>query len=200
MPIPCHQSTPAYQLRIQLRGISPPIWRRLLIPVSSTFLNLHEAIQAAMGWEDCHLNRFTIRGQFYGFPLEGGMCFSTHPDRYRLIDFDFCEHERFVYEYDFFSCWVHDVRIEKLRASVSGLRPMCIAGVGACPPEDSGPADCYMQQFDEHTAEDTLEWLRESLNSNLPMADIREEFIDRTRWADNRFDRCEANARLQSQV
>ena len=82
MPIPCHQSTPAYQLRIQLRGISPPIWRRLLIPVSSTILNLHEAIQAAMGWEDCHLNRFTIRGQFYGFPLEGGMFFSTHPDRY----------------------------------------------------------------------------------------------------------------------
>ena len=49
MSISRHQATAVYQLRIQLRGISPPIWRRLLIPVNSTILNLHEAIQAAMG-------------------------------------------------------------------------------------------------------------------------------------------------------
>ena len=55
MSISRHQTTAVYQLRIQLRGISPPIWRRLLIPVTSTILNLHEAIQAVMGWEDIHL-------------------------------------------------------------------------------------------------------------------------------------------------
>jgi len=130
----------------------------LLIPVSSTILDLFKTIQAAMGWEDCHLNRFTIRGEFYGFPLEGGMCFSTHPNHVQLIDFDFREHERFVYEYDFFSCWDSELIIEKLCASKSGLQLICIDGVGVCPRDDLGSADCYMQQLDEHSAEDTLEW------------------------------------------
>ncbi len=74
-------------------------------------LNLHEAIRAAMGWEDIHLNRFTIRGQLYGVPCDGGMSLSTRPDNLQFIDFGFCEHDRFVYEYDFYSRWIHDIRI-----------------------------------------------------------------------------------------
>ena len=80
MSISRHQTTVVYRLRIQLRGISPPIWRRLLIPVNSTILNLHKAIQAAMEWEDIPLNRFTIRGQLYGVPRGGGMSFSNLAD------------------------------------------------------------------------------------------------------------------------
>lgn len=198
MSISCHQTTAVYRLRIQLRGISPPIWRRLLIPVNSTILDLHQAIQAIMGWEDIHLNRFTIRGQRYGVPREGGMSFSTRPDRLRLIDFGFCEHDRFVYEYDFYSGWIHDIRIEKVFDSASSSLPRCIAGVGACPPEESGPADHFMQQLDEHSIFDTLDWIHESLDDNIPMAAIREELIDRLRRVDNRFDRREANARLRA--
>ncbi len=200
MSISRHQTTAVYRLRIQLRGISPPIWRRLLIPVNSTVLNLHEAIQATMGWEDIHLNRFTIRGQLYGVPRDGGMSFFTRPDRLQLIDFAFCEHDRFVYEYDFYSRWIHDIRVEKVLDSASLSLPTCIAGVGACPPEGSGPADHFMQRLDEHSIVDTLEWLQDSLDNNVPMADMREELIDRLRWVDNRFNRHEANARLQAKV
>lgn len=70
-----HQTTAVYRLRIKLRGISPPIWRRLLIPVNSTILNLHEAIQAAMGWEDVHLNRFTIGDSYTVFRAMGASAF-----------------------------------------------------------------------------------------------------------------------------
>ena len=55
----------AYQLKITLDETDPPVWRRLRVrdyPLS----NLHEIIQVAMGWENCHLYEFQIDGQRYG--------------------------------------------------------------------------------------------------------------------------------------
>ena len=50
-----------YQLRAVIRGISPMIWRRLLVRGDSTVAQLHEVLQIAFGWNDEHLNRFEIR-------------------------------------------------------------------------------------------------------------------------------------------
>ena len=50
-----------YQLRAVIRGISPMIWRRLLVRDDSTVAQLHEVLQIAFGWDDEHLNRFEIR-------------------------------------------------------------------------------------------------------------------------------------------
>src|SRR5207249_1732942 len=47
-----------YQLRIVLRGVSPLIWRRLLVRSDSTIADLHATFQLALGWSDEHLNRF----------------------------------------------------------------------------------------------------------------------------------------------
>jgi Plasmid pRiA4b ORF-3-like protein len=38
-----------YQLRAALRGISPLIWRRLLVRSDSTVAELHQALQVAFG-------------------------------------------------------------------------------------------------------------------------------------------------------
>ena len=61
------------QLRAVLRGISPLIWRRLLVPSDTTIAQLHGVLQVAFGWEDMHLHRFEIRGREYGLSREGGM-------------------------------------------------------------------------------------------------------------------------------
>ena len=63
------------QLRAVLRGISPLIWRRLLVPSDTSIAQLHEVLQVAFGWEDMHLHRFEIRGREYGLSREGGMFF-----------------------------------------------------------------------------------------------------------------------------
>ena len=48
-----------YQLRAVLRGISPLIWRRLLVRSdTTTIVQLHEILQVAFGWDDMHLHRF----------------------------------------------------------------------------------------------------------------------------------------------
>ncbi|HPP37607.1 MAG TPA: plasmid pRiA4b ORF-3 family protein, partial [Thermosynergistes sp.] len=43
-----------YQFKITLRDIKPPIWRRIQVPETYTFWDLHVAIQDAMGWTDSH--------------------------------------------------------------------------------------------------------------------------------------------------
>jgi hypothetical protein len=52
-------------LKVTLRGVRPPIWRRLVVPGAMTLGDLHQAIQAAMGWEGDHLHAFDIGGRSY---------------------------------------------------------------------------------------------------------------------------------------
>ncbi len=46
------------QLKAWLLGISPMVWRRLLVPSTCTLRELHGVFQLAMGWEGIHLYHF----------------------------------------------------------------------------------------------------------------------------------------------
>ncbi len=54
------------QIKIWLLGISPMVWRRLLVPSTCTLRGLHGVIQVAMGWEGIHLHQFCLRAARYG--------------------------------------------------------------------------------------------------------------------------------------
>jgi hypothetical protein len=54
-----------YQLRIVLRGISPLIWRRVLVPSKTTLAHLHTILQILFAWSDEHLHSFYIHGKEY---------------------------------------------------------------------------------------------------------------------------------------
>jgi hypothetical protein len=112
MPVP--ETLCVYQFKVVLRGISPMIWRRLLLRSDHSIADLHYTIQIAMGWSDSHLHRFHIHGKDYGVAHEGGLTFSDDPDRVRLAQFGFRLRERFLYEYDFYDSWKHDIRLEKV--------------------------------------------------------------------------------------
>ena len=56
------------QLRIELAGIKPAIWRRIVVPESITLARLHHVIQGVMGWHGGHLHEFEIAGERYGIP------------------------------------------------------------------------------------------------------------------------------------
>ncbi len=64
-----------YQLKIVLLGISPMIWRRILVSSDSTIEDLHYTVQLAMGWSDIHLHHFIIYGKQYGITQPGGTLF-----------------------------------------------------------------------------------------------------------------------------
>ena len=54
------------QVKVWLLGISPMVWRRLLVPAACTLRELHGVIQVAMGWEGIHLYQFCLRSRRYG--------------------------------------------------------------------------------------------------------------------------------------
>jgi hypothetical protein len=129
--------TTIVSLKVTLRGAKPPIWRRLLVPSTMTLGDLHLAIQAAMGWEDCHLHAFDIDGRRYG----DRRTVDDVADENRLTLSSLLNSgvARCTYTYDFGDDWEHTVEIEKTQPAVDGeAYPRCVAGKGACPPEDCG--------------------------------------------------------------
>lgn len=142
------------QLKVVLKHSKPPIWRRIQIPASATFLDLHATIQDSFGWEDYHLHHF-IFGERHEEPVFIGprseddwaemLPESKTPVRSWLKnEGDTCE-----YEYDFGDGWDHTVLLEKvLSANPNNAYPQCIAGKRACPPEDSGGMHGYMQKLE----------------------------------------------------
>jgi len=61
-----NSATDVVSLKVTLRSVKPPIWRRLLMLSTMMLGDLHQAIQAAMGWRDGYLHAFDIDGQQYG--------------------------------------------------------------------------------------------------------------------------------------
>jgi hypothetical protein len=53
------------QFKITLKHIKPPIWRRILVPETYTFWDLHVAIQDAMGWTASRLHEFRIKNNHW---------------------------------------------------------------------------------------------------------------------------------------
>jgi hypothetical protein len=150
-----------YQLKVVLRDCSPMIWRRLLVTSDTTIAQLHTILQIAMGWEDLHLHRFRIYAKEYGIYREGGMFFDDNPFQVKLSAFKLRAGERFAYEYDMGDFWQHDIRLERvLPLEPRKLYPVCIAGAGDCPPEDSGGPSGYQRLLEEHYAWETMEQVR----------------------------------------
>jgi hypothetical protein len=57
-----------YQLKVTLRDIQPPIWRRIQVWEDTTLAQLHTILQIVMGWEDYHLHQFAIGRRLYSVP------------------------------------------------------------------------------------------------------------------------------------
>ena len=141
------------QLKVRLLGISPMIWRRVLVPASMTLRELHGVVQLAMGWEGIHLFEFVVRGARYAGPYLCG-----EPVDRALSSFRFRRNARFRYVYDMSCWWEHELRVEERLAADAGKRyPRCIGGAGACPPEDCGGPDAYHTRRNEATGLDAMD-------------------------------------------
>ena len=135
-----------YQLKVTLEDIRPPVWRRLLIPAGATLADLHEAIQACMGWQDYHLHQFIVGDEYYGLPDPeyGALVEMQDEGLVPLGEIISGQGFRFYYEYDFGDSWLHEILVEEVNPADPAQRyPACIAGRRACPPEDVGGSAGY---------------------------------------------------------
>jgi Plasmid pRiA4b ORF-3-like protein len=140
-----------YQLRVVLRGISPLIWRRVLVHDHTTLAHLHTILQILFAWSDEHLHSFHIHGRAYG---SSGA--STRD--VRLHDLRLHRGECFRYVYDFGAYWECDIRLEALLPLAPRcVYPVCIGGKRAAPPKDCRGAWGYLERLDQHRLYPPLE-------------------------------------------
>ena len=166
----------AIQFKIQIRDIKkPPVWRRIVIPGNFTFHDLHNTIQSAFGWWDEHLY------QFQRHPFDGGWTvkepddkddnWGERPEDARETNvLTFIQHmglEKFVYVYDFGDSWVHDITVEQIDHDTDLNHPVCLAGKGACPPEDCGGPWGYEELKEEMDKDEINEFDLEEVNEEL---------------------------------
>jgi hypothetical protein len=151
--LPAADATAILQVKVWLTGISPMVWRRVLVPSSFTLRELHGVIQVAMGWEGIHLYDFQLRAAHYG----SWEVAAASPD-VTLAALRIRKGARFIYEYDLNIPWRHEVRIEdRLPPVARKTYPVCIGGGGACPPEDCGGPESFMARRDDRFSFDALE-------------------------------------------
>jgi hypothetical protein len=138
--------TTVYQLRVVVHGVSPLIWRRLLVPAESSIAELHTILQTAFGWTDEYLHRFVIHGVEYGANHFAGPS-RDDARQIRLGELGLRITERFTYHYNFTADWRLDLRLEqRLPATAGRVYPRCTGGRRAGPPQDwAGPWD-YLER------------------------------------------------------
>ncbi|MDX1805524.1 MAG: plasmid pRiA4b ORF-3 family protein [Paenisporosarcina sp.] len=60
----------AYQFLITLDHVRPKVWRRVIVPATLDFYDLHSVIQTAVGWTNSHLFNFLIEDSINNRTIE----------------------------------------------------------------------------------------------------------------------------------
>ncbi|WP_335871116.1 plasmid pRiA4b ORF-3 family protein [Bacillus sp. 2205SS5-2] len=150
----------AVELKITLELENFSVWRRITVPVNFTFEKLHHVVQAAFGWENCHLHEFNLypstsgdnvipitnekpflnlvgSREAFNFPNDVPVKMETG---IKLVDYLSAKIE---YNYDFGDGWQHIIEVEKVIDDYRLNYPICLAGEGNAPPEDVGGEPGY---------------------------------------------------------
>lgn len=159
-----------YQIKVTLLGTRPPIWRRLLVPADLTLEQLHDVLQLAMGWQDCHMHDFRVGQKRFGTPDASeklmGLPSTASERTARLSTVLGKVGAKAVYTYDFGDSWEHGIVVEKILAPEPGhAYPACVDGKRNAAPEDCGGVPGFYNLLeaisdpghDEH--EDLKDWL-----------------------------------------
>ena len=137
-------SKTVHQLKITLRGIRPPIWRRIEVPSDISLGELAPILEAAMGWMGGHLHMFDVDGVTYGSPDPDWGSDDLDEDKFRLSTVLPFVGTKMRFDYDFGDGWQHNVEVEAINPVLADvLYPRCLTGRRSCPPDDCGGPPGY---------------------------------------------------------
>ena len=167
------KATTVHRLKVTLRQVKPPVWRRIEVPSSIKLSDLAEVLEAAMGWLGGHLHAFEADGVLYETPDGESFGFRRPRDerKARLDEVLPAVKSKMRWDYDFGDGWEHDVVVEAIETARAGVTyPVCLAGKRACPPDDCGGPWGYSNLLaalsdpthDEH--EELTEWVGEDFD------------------------------------
>ena len=137
------KSTKSYQLRVELKGVKPAVWRRIDVPGDIKLSKLHHILLAVMGWQGGHLHEFNFVDAIYGQADDELGPEVEDESRVSLVK-ALGGSASFTWIYDYGDYWAHKVKLERIvDLGVPLETAMCITGRNACPPEDIGGAPGY---------------------------------------------------------
>jgi pRiA4b ORF-3-like protein len=162
-----------HRLKVTLRQVKPPVWRRIEVPSNTKLSELAVILEAAIGWYGDHLHAFEAGGVSYQ-PRREIDEFDRQFSRIKQVDESKARvgtvlpavKAKMRWDYDFGDGWEHDVVVEAIELRHSGVvYPRCIDGNRSGPPEDCGGPWGYGDLLEaiadptnpEH--QDRIEWL-----------------------------------------
>ena len=145
-----------YSFKITLENVGVPVWRKVQVNSSSTFLELHKIIQILFDWQDDHLHEFRIQksngirqknvviesdeeasSPFDSLFFDDEQTYLSETEE-RLHDLFLVEKDQARYTYDFGDDWQHKIVLEKILEPAEGTTyPICTAAKNDAPYEDS---------------------------------------------------------------
>ena len=177
-----------YSLHIELLGIQPTIWREIRVDGEARLSDLHQIIQAVMGWESSQFHKFEIHTNHYGTADQttDDSEWEIHDEKDFRLNQLLHAGETFLYLYDFGAEWKHLIRVDNVQPIEEddfGRGEVWVdGGERACPPECADGVPAYQNILDKF--------------ENAPYGD---EILGHQEWLGtdfdpDRFDRPAANA------
>lgn len=146
------------RLKIQMKDVTkPPMWREVVIPADFNFTQLHYAIQAVTGLENCHLWQFQHKAYDpslqIGIPAKGqfefGLGDCTHnADETPVTGFLAEKGDKLEYVYDFGDDWIFTVSVLEAMESQGDVAKMTKWKCDPQPIEDCGGVWDYLRLRD----------------------------------------------------
>jgi hypothetical protein len=172
-----------FEFEVSLREIKPKIWRRFLIQEGATFMDLHEAIQEACGWWNCHLFVFHTPD---GNPIAGipdDEYGEPDPDAEKVKLASFFGpggHKHCRYNYDFGDDWNLEIKCLWIPELQDDFKRRLLDGGRAFPKEDCGGVpgyrDCVRVAKGGKDPEDLKKWLGGWHPERFDLGAIRKRF------------------------
>ncbi|WP_138419613.1 plasmid pRiA4b ORF-3 family protein [Aquibacillus sediminis] len=160
--------TKAAEMTVTLRLENFHVFRRLIVPMNFSFLQLHKTLQIAFNWKDNHLHEFYVFDNnhtnqpfsYYdptsdkeGFNPILNLVSNQEAFHYGNDDIPMKMDNQVLlkeylptnvtYVYDFGDAWIHDIKIERVIEDYDKNHPTCLEGEGKTPPEDVGGEPGY---------------------------------------------------------
>jgi hypothetical protein len=118
-------------------SLGPSVWRRIVMPAESAFVDLAEFILDTFEFDHDHLYQFRYQDEYTTLR-------TLHDPSCRDVDGDYADEvslgkaglfpqQLVEFHYDFGDDWRFDVRVEKLDASETGAEPAVLAKEGKAP-------------------------------------------------------------------
>jgi hypothetical protein len=181
-----------FRVRVDLRGSKPPIWRRLELRSDLTLDSVHKVLQAAFGWTDTHLWRFSLGGGPFDHASQLFLCEwdveegeidderGVPATEVRLDETIQDPGDILSYAYDYGDGWELKLTLEDAQpAAADTAWAVALDGRRAAPPEDCGgitDGDGLAEILDDPGAFD-LDAINEELRS--PFMLLTEHGFDR---------------------